>query len=121
MNLGIGTLALYKKNMNEASVLKVREYVSRGIPFIKAYYDTDIDNIPELSPFYLNFPNNDSLIDVNKIIEFLTSVSKSELDISNIMHKIAVEKLDWSVKMKEYVDFVNKKHSRLLKDKTNES
>lgn len=106
INIAVGTLGLYKKGMTEAAALKVREYVSRGIPFIKAYYDTDIDNMPELRDYYLDFPNDDSLIDINRIIEFLLNMKGKSKDISNFMHNQAIERLDWKIKMKKYIDFI---------------
>ena len=93
--------------MQEAAALKVREYVSRGIPFIKAYYDTDIDNIPELSSYYLNFPNDDSIIEIEKIIQFLEIINQMDHNISEKMHEIAVEKIDWIKKMKDYMNGCN--------------
>jgi len=38
----IGTLALYKKEMQEASPLKIRDCAARGIPCILPYKDTDL-------------------------------------------------------------------------------
>jgi hypothetical protein len=53
-DVAIGTLALYRKDMGEASSLKVREYLARGIPTIVGYADTDF---PEAPPFILRIPN----------------------------------------------------------------
>lgn len=52
--VGLGTLALHAKSMNEASPLKSREYLARGLPVIGAYVDTDI---PDGSPYFLRLPN----------------------------------------------------------------
>ncbi|MCD4673164.1 MAG: glycosyltransferase [Anaerolineaceae bacterium] len=41
-DVGIGTLALHRKGMEEASPLKVREYLAYGIPVLLAYDDTDL-------------------------------------------------------------------------------
>lgn len=40
-NIGVGTLALHRKSMNEACPLKLRSYLSYGLPSIIAYEDTD--------------------------------------------------------------------------------
>lgn len=42
-DIGIGTLALYLKEMEEACPLKVREYILFGLPVILGYRDTDLD------------------------------------------------------------------------------
>ncbi|WP_138494502.1 glycosyltransferase [Paenibacillus pinistramenti] len=49
----IGTLALYRKDMKEASPLKVREYLANGLPVIIGYEETDF---PEEVPFLLRLP-----------------------------------------------------------------
>jgi hypothetical protein len=40
-DIGIGTLALERKKMNEACPLKVREYLAYGLPVLIGYKDTD--------------------------------------------------------------------------------
>ncbi len=107
MNIAVGTLGLARKNQFEQSTLKVREYISRGIPLINAYYDVDVYNIPELKDYYLDFPNDESLIDFDKVVNFISNLNGEPTDISQYMHQIAVEKLDWKIKMIDYVNFVN--------------
>ncbi|WP_223068712.1 glycosyltransferase [Paenibacillus caui] len=52
-DVAIGTLALYRKEMKEASPLKVREYLANGLPVIIAYEETDFaDEVP----FMLKLP-----------------------------------------------------------------
>lgn len=53
-DVAIGTMALYRKGMNEASPLKVREYLAYGLPVIIGYQDTDF---PESVPFLLQLTN----------------------------------------------------------------
>lgn len=54
-----GTLALHRKNMKEASPLKVREALAHGIPVILAYQDTDLQTIKsDLFLFLPNTPDN---------------------------------------------------------------
>lgn len=50
----IGTMALYRKNMDEACPLKVREYLAAGLPVLAAYRDTDI---PDGAEYFLRLPN----------------------------------------------------------------
>ncbi len=53
-DVAIGTLGLYRKEMEEASPLKTREYLASGLPSIIAYEDTDF---PDGAPFLLRVPN----------------------------------------------------------------
>ncbi|MDR6553877.1 glycosyltransferase [Paenibacillus qinlingensis] len=70
-DIAIGTLALHRKNMKEASPLKVREYLAYGIPVIVGYHDTDFQDNP---PFILELPNeaNNIVPYLDKITEFST-------------------------------------------------
>ncbi|GIV96210.1 MAG: hypothetical protein KatS3mg057_0867 [Herpetosiphonaceae bacterium] len=53
-DIAIGTLALHRNKMQEASPLKVREYLAYGIPTIIGYNDTDF---PQPVPYILQLPN----------------------------------------------------------------
>ena len=53
MDVGIATLSLYRKQMEEACPLKARQYLAQGVPVIGGYKDTDIEN----QPFFLQLPN----------------------------------------------------------------
>lgn len=73
-HVGVGTFALYLKGLAEASSLKVREYFGRGFPVILAYSDTDLMGNSDFSPYYLEFKNNNDLIDLDKIFVFVKQV-----------------------------------------------
>ena len=51
----IGTMGLYRKSMEEACPLKVRECLALGLPVIGACLDTDI---PADAAYYLRLPNS---------------------------------------------------------------
>ena len=70
-DIGIATLSLYKKNMNEASPLKTRQYLACGLPLIYAYTDTDLKEPMEFS---LKLKNKDDNIDYKKIDNFIQKV-----------------------------------------------
>jgi glycosyltransferase involved in cell wall biosynthesis len=71
-DVGIGTLALHRNAMNEASPLKVREYLAYGLPAVIAYADTDF---PSPTPFLLQLPNAEDSIDAavaERVREFVS-------------------------------------------------
>jgi len=76
-DIGISTLSLYKKNMQEASPLKTRQYLAHGLPLIYAYTDTDFTSQQEFLLQLENAPNN---IEKNliKIKSFIDKVYKKE-------------------------------------------
>ncbi len=53
-DVAIGTLALYRNGMAEASPIKTREYLASGLPVVVGYEDTDF---PAGAPFLLQLPN----------------------------------------------------------------
>ncbi len=59
-DVAVSTLALYRKNMQEASPLKARECLAYGLPLVFAYTDTDLDEAG--SDFLLKIPNKEDNI-----------------------------------------------------------
>ena len=98
VDIGVSTLALYKKNLQEAAVLKTREYTARGLPFIYAYTDPDLDESSK--EFSLEFPNNENVIDIQKVIDFAhqTCLDKA---LPQKMRMYAEEHMDYEIKMKD--------------------
>lgn len=56
-DVACGTLALHRKNMQEACPLKVREAVLYGLPLLLAYHDTDLSEVN--LPTILQIPNTE--------------------------------------------------------------
>jgi hypothetical protein len=66
-DIGIGTLALHRIDMDESTPLKVREYLAYGLPTIIGYRDTDL---PTKTPYVLSLPNSENNVqDSLKLIE----------------------------------------------------
>lgn len=101
-HIAVGTLALHRKQMKQACPLKVREYTARGVPFVIAYDDVDLED--GLS-FYLKLSPDDSPIDIDKIVSWANNVLKDN-DIPFYMREYALKKMDWKVKMKQLKDFL---------------
>ena len=103
-------MSLFRKNLNEACSLKTREYTARGIPFVLAYQDTDLQHVDKKYRFYLPMANNDSMIEMDKIINFAKHMSTfgNGESISDYMRAYALRHMDWSVKVRKYLEFVEK-------------
>lgn len=102
---GIGSLATFEKGILEASPLKVREYFARGFPCIIGYKDTDLMNVKEFSPYYFEVAADNSLIDFDKVIEFVKRVY-SITSHPSIIKALAEKYLDTKVKMKSLIDLL---------------
>lgn len=79
-DVGISTLSLYRKGMEEASPLKSRQYLAQGIPVIVGYKDTDLFDIDQ--PFILNIGNYEENIKDNfdAIKEFILNSRAFKVD-----------------------------------------
>jgi 2-polyprenyl-3-methyl-5-hydroxy-6-metoxy-1,4-benzoquinol methylase len=97
-DIGIGHLSLYKNNMEEACPLKVREYLSYGLPCIIGYRDTDF---PDGSPFILRLPNTPDNVQnhLSEIEDFATSWKNKRVNQKEIMC------LDLGFKEKQRINF----------------
>jgi len=100
-NLAVSTLALHRKKLTDACPIKTREYVARGIPFIYAYNDVDIQGEPD---FALKFDCCDEPLDMNSIIAFAQNVSRKER-LSERMREYAFKHLDSKTKVKKMYEF----------------
>jgi hypothetical protein len=98
-DVAVGTLALYRNGMTEASPLKVREYLARGIPSIIGYRDTDF---PDGAPFLLRVPNDPGGI-VRSIAAIEAFVSQSR---GNRVPAASIAHLDVRVKEERRVTFL---------------
>lgn len=101
VSIAVSTLGLYRKKMKEACPLKSREYVARGLPFIYAYDDPDI---PADCKFALKFSNDDTSIDIERVIDFAEEVSRYK-DLPEEMRRFARGRLDWRVKLGQMYNF----------------
>lgn len=91
-DVGIGTLALHRKKMNEASPLKVREYLHFGLPVIIGYEDTDF--IGKEEDFILKIPNNEANIkdNIDLVSDFIKKSKHITVDRRKIAHIYFSEK-----------------------------
>lgn len=98
-NIGVGSLGIHRKGLENARSLKNREYCARGIPFIKAGGDELFDNYE----YCLSFPNNDEPVDISKIVSWSSAIDYEKAAVS--MRDYAAHNLDWG----RYIDEIIKK------------
>jgi len=102
-HLAISSLAVYKKKLNEATPLKSREYIQRGIPFIYGYEDTDLTN-SSIDKYLFRVSNDNTVIDFDSIIRYLHSLPEN---VSEKLYEFGINNLSWVNKIKLLRDFVN--------------
>jgi len=99
MDIAVGSLALFRNNMEEACVLKVREYLKAGLPIIIGYNDVDINHFP----FVLRLENSESAVEerINDIRKFIFDMQFYKVPREIISDAISVE-----IKEKNRINFI---------------
>jgi len=84
-DIAIGTLALHRKGLSEASPLKTREYLAYGIPTIIGYQDTDF---LQPVPYLLQLSNTPTNIEeqVTSIQQFVQAWKGRRVPRAEIAH-----------------------------------
>lgn len=83
-DVACGSLALHRNKMQEASVLKIREALSYGLPVIIAYRDTDLNEIS--LDTILRIPNTEDNVVANAetIRTFAYTMMGKRVDINSV-------------------------------------
>lgn len=84
-DVAIGSLAIHRAGLSEASPLKVREYLAMGIPIIIAYHDTDF---PDQYDFIYQLPNEENNIEpyIDSIKRFVLVSKNKRVSRNDIRH-----------------------------------
>ena len=93
-DVGVGTMALHRKKMEEASPLKVREYLAMGIPVLIGYQDTSLKDVR--LDCVMEIPNNESnVIDfAEQIRDFAYSMQGKRIKRSTIESLIDYQQME---------------------------
>ncbi len=102
---GIGSAGLYENEMEEASVLKVREYLSAGLPVIIPYKDTAFlnDDLPE---WVLQLPNEPGslLASKQRILDFVKTMSGRRIPLQEVSPYVDSER--WEAQRVDFMESV---------------
>lgn len=102
-DIGLSTLAWHRLGITSASVLKTREYLAKGIPFILGYIEEGIP-CSELD-YVLQVSANDDPIDIVEVLAFYNKIN--HLDNNNIrssMRILAEQILSWEGHMSRVIE-----------------
>lgn len=102
----VGTLGLHRKEILVDSSLKSREYAAMGMPMILR--TKDLDMLPSLF-FVKYFPEPESLLDINEIMEFYKKMKAVHPGYKKEIQKFAKQHLTWSKKLEEVFEDIDKK------------
>ncbi len=102
-DIGVNSLAMYRKGFAVTMELKAREYIARGLPFVCAVEDPALSDSEET--FWLRISNDDSIPDMEQIVKFALDMKK---DISHVskLRKLAENRMTWEMQYKKVFDVV---------------
>lgn len=104
VDIGVSNLANYLIGFNETTNLKSRDYYARGLPFIQANTMPDVEGC-SASKYYLNIENSNSLIDMDKVKNFILNIRLDKNHVTE-MRRFAEEWLDWKHTVKELAESI---------------
>lgn len=103
VDLGVSSLGLFRVNMDTGAVLKSREYMTRGLPFIAAAKD---NLVPEDYQYNIKIPNDDSAVDFGEVYNFAMKM-RADADAPANMRKFADENMSWKSIFQRIFEKVN--------------
>ena len=104
MDLGVSNLANYMIGFSETTNMKSRDYYARALPFMQSNTMPDVSGT-QAEKYFLLVENNASLIDMDKVINFILNI-RSDKNYITEMNRFAKERLDWNVTVKELVQSI---------------
>ncbi|MBR3342020.1 MAG: glycosyltransferase [Clostridiales bacterium] len=112
-DIGVGSLGMYRIGLYEGYTLKLREYMSRGLPFIYAYDDNLIERTN--CDYFIKFSNDNTEINIDNIVQFYQKV-RNQTDVEKKMHGLAEKYLTWNSQMKPIADYLEEKMEEMNND-----
>lgn len=91
-DIGIASLGMFRAGSQMGSVLKVREYMGRGIPFVYATYDSAIN---QNRMYCLKVSDDEKLINFEEVLNFIKIIRKDPLKYGNQMREDAKKDMLW--------------------------
>lgn len=89
-DIAIASLGDHRRKINNISLLKIKEYMARGIPFV---YSMDDNMLKENYDFCIKIPKDDSIVNIHEIVAFSRTIDKS--NVTDRMRKICKDDMGW--------------------------
>lgn len=108
MDIALGPFGLYKRKIFKSSSLKVREYLAKGMPITSGCHEDAFER-GKPSRYYLEFPNDNTPIDIQMIVDFYKSIYETGMNRDQIHKEIreyAKKTVDLSVTMQPVMEYI---------------
>lgn len=101
-HVGVGSLALQRKNLRESASLKHRQYCLQGLPFF--YAGEDVEFLPR-PDFVHQFDLSDAPLDLAPVLDLARKTSPA---MRKAMRDYGVERLSWQAKAPAMLDMLRR-------------
>ena len=106
-DIALGSFGMYKIDVYNSSVLKVREYLAKGLPIISGCHEDAFED--EKFGYFLEFPNDMSTISIKRVINFYDNIYQAGFN-KNIMVKnireYARRHINYDVVFQNVIDYI---------------
>ena len=102
-DIAVSSLGMYKLGLTNVSPLKNREYLSKGLPIITSFHDYMLEGLDTI----LDFPNDSSSIDIDRVVSFYESIyARGKQKVIEKNRKVALEKADLAEAYKDIIEYI---------------
>jgi hypothetical protein len=102
-HIGLGSFALQRKALNDASTLKMREYGARGLPVVYGHLDNDYEGLANAGLALKIQPMVAPCMNV--VVDFAYKVCNQDASLS--IREYAKSNMDMFIKMNKLKDALN--------------
>ena len=106
-DVALAAFGMYKVKFSGAiGALKTRECLAKGLPLISG---SPIDVLEPEFKYAKIFPNNNSIIDINAVVDFFEHIKdkRTKHEVAEDIRNQAEKKISMHVVMKPIIDFIN--------------
>lgn len=107
-DIAVSSLGLHRIDIHYGTSIKSKEYLAKGLPIITS---CDNDCVDQSFKYCLRFEEDDSDIDVNRIVDFYNMIRKTGVEqVRNEIRRYAKQKVDIGVVMNPIIEYIKEKN-----------
>lgn len=105
-SIAFGAFGFYKIGLSVAASLKTREYLAKGMPIVSGS-DMDINHMG--FKYYYEFPNDESIVNIEKIVSFHDRLysNGTEEDVIRNIREFGEKNVSMEACMREVINYIN--------------
>ena len=104
--MAIGSLGGYKIGIYLFSSIKLGEYLAKGLPIVTGGRTLVFEKYG--GRYNLDFPNDDSDIDMNRVVEFYDGLysGRDKAEVRKEIHDFAQKSIDINIAMRDVISYL---------------